>query len=79
MQKHVKKIMDKIACETKTMSSIQVAMNISVYPVSRFHLIVVSFGISSSSFRAAGHRVQGWLKGATSSAVAKGAAIQRLP
>ena len=71
MQKHVKKIMDKIACETKTMPSIQIAMNPSVYPVSRFHLIVVTLGISSSSFRAARHRVYGWLKRATSSEVAK--------
>ena len=46
-------------------------MNPSVYSVSRFHLKVVSLGISSSSFRAARHRVQGWLKRATSSEVAK--------
>ena len=46
-------------------------MNPSVYSVSRFHLKVVSLGISSSSFRATRHRVQGWLKRATSSEVAK--------
>ena len=46
-------------------------MNPSVYSVSRFHLKVVSLGISSSSFRVTRHRVQGWLKRATSSEVAK--------
>ena len=66
MQKHVKKIVDKIACETKTSRN----ESICIFCL-RVHLKVVSLGISSSSFRATRHRVQGWLKRATSSEVAK--------